>query len=169
MDYRTESFARRFKSAKAHLGSHSTQELISLKHRDWAVSSSEYRHFIDDYLTRTVGLEVAGVDGDFGGQAWLVKDKAGNRVILVEHETGLEVLGAIGSLASLIALLPMISSGWTKLKHRFFPPHFDRSYPEGIEIRRFDQNNILRRTGPQRRGLCSQCNASGLRGIEREG
>ena len=121
------------------MGNHATQELISIKYRDSAVGPSEYRHFIDDHLTRSVGLEVARMDGDFGGQAWLVKDKAGNRVILVEHETGLEILGAIGSLASLIALLPMISFGWAKLRHRFFPPHFDRPYPEGIEIRRFDQ------------------------------
>jgi hypothetical protein len=107
------------------------------------MNGPEYSQFIDDHLRRTLGLNVARVDGDFGGQAWLVTDKAQNRAVLVEHETGLEILGAIASVATLIQLLPLISSGWTNLRHRFFRPHFDHPDGEGIEVRRFDQNEVL--------------------------
>lgn len=143
MDHRTDSFTRRFRSAKSHLGAPDIQRLVSLKYRHHGVNGPDYSQFIDDYLRRTLGFNVVEVDGDFGGQAWLVTDKAQNRAILVEHETGLEILSAIGSVASLIALLPLISSGWANLRHRFFRPHFDRPDGEGIEVRRFDQNEVL--------------------------
>jgi hypothetical protein len=78
-----------------------------------------------------------------------VKDRAQNRAILVEHETGLEILGAIGSFASLIALLPMISSGWTRLRHRLFGPPYDRPDVEGIEVRQIDLNgNLIEQQAP---------------------
>jgi hypothetical protein len=107
------------------------------------MNGPEYSQFIDDHLGRTLGLSVARVDGDFGGQAWLVTDKAQNRAILVEHETGLEILGAIASVATLIQLLPLISSGWTNLRHRFSRPHLGHPDEEGIEVRRFDQKEVL--------------------------
>jgi hypothetical protein len=94
--------------------------MISLKYRDDPTSPSDYSHLIDDYLTRNLGLDVSRIVGDFGGQAWLVTDKTQNRVIVVEHETGLEILGAIGSVASLVALVPLISSGWARLRQRLF-------------------------------------------------
>ncbi len=134
---------RRFRAAKSHLGSKNIQNLFSLKYRHHYVNGPEYSQFIDDHLRRTLGFDVARVDGEFGGQAWLVTDKAQNKAILVEHETGLEILGAIGSVASLITLLPLISSGWTNLRHRFFRPHFDHPDVEGIEVRRLDQNEVL--------------------------
>ena len=143
MDHRTESFARRFRTAKSRLGSKDIQGLVSLKYRHHYVNGPEYSQFIDDHLRQTLGFDVTRVDGDFGGQAWLVTDKAQNKAILVEHETGLEILGAIGSVASLIALLPLISSGWTNLRHRFFRPHLDHPDGEGIEVRRLDQNEVL--------------------------
>jgi len=107
------------------------------------MNGPEYSQFIDDHLGRTLGLNVGRVDGDFGGQAWLVTDKAQNRAILVEHETGLEILGAIASVATLIQLLPLISSGWTNLRQRFSRPHFGHPDEEGIEVRRFDQKEVL--------------------------
>lgn len=143
MNYRRDSFVRRFRSAKLSLGAQDIQGLVSFKYRDDPVAPSEYLHFIDDYLRQNLRLDVARVDGDFGGQAWLVTDKAQNKAMLVEHETGLEILGAIGSVASLIALLPLISLGWAKLRRRFLRPHFDRPNGEGVEIRHFSQNNIL--------------------------
>src|SRR6202043_3680695 len=76
VDHRTESFARRFRSARPHLGTRDIQGLISMKYRDQPVNPSEYSHFIDEYLTRSLSFDVARVDGDFGAQAWLVTDKA---------------------------------------------------------------------------------------------
>ena len=144
MDYRAESFTRRFESAQPHLGVSGIRGLVSLKFRGRRdVMPSEYSTFLDDHLGRNMGLDVTRLPGDFGGQAWLVSDKAKNRAILIEHETGLEILGAIGSIASLIALLPLISSGWSKLRNGLFPPRFDRPDNEGVEIRRLDQNDVL--------------------------
>ncbi len=142
MDHRTDSFFRRFTSAQSHLKAQDIQGLVSLKYRDDCVHDSEYSHFTDDYLRGALHLNVTQVDGEFGGRAWLVRDKLQNSAILVEHETGLEILGAIGSIASLIALLPLISSGWTKLRDRFSHRHFDHPN-SGVEIRRFDQGNVL--------------------------
>ena len=143
MDYRTDSFARRFKSAQPHMKTQDIQGLVSLKYRDNCVHDSEYSHFIEDYLKQKLGLCVEQLHGDFGGQAWLATDQHQNMAILVQHETGLEILGAIGSVASLIALLPLISLGWTKLRHRIFHPRLDSHEGSSVEIRRFDQNNKL--------------------------
>lgn len=143
MDYRTDSFARRFKGAQPHMKTQDIQGLVSLKYRDNCVHDSEYSHFIEDYLKQKLGLCVEQLHGDFGGQAWLATDQHQNMAILVQHETGLEILGAIGSVASLIALLPLISLGWTKLRHRIFHPRFDHPDGCGVEIRRFDQNSKL--------------------------
>ena len=143
MDYRTDSFVRRFRSAQLHLKTQDIQGLVSLKYRDNCVHNSEYSHFIEDCLKQNLGLGVEQLHGDFGGQAWLATDQHQNMAILVQHETGLEILGAIGSIASLIALLPLISLGWTKLRHRYFHPRFDHPDGCGVEIRRFDQNSKL--------------------------
>jgi hypothetical protein len=143
MDQRTESFARRFRSAEAHLGAQDLQDVVSLKFRHHYVNGPDYSQFINNHLTRNLGFDVARLDGEFGGQGWLVTDKSQNRAILVEHETGLEILGAIGSVASLIALLPVIGAGWTSLRSRFFPSRFDRPDFDAIEVRRFDHNDVL--------------------------
>jgi len=137
MDYRTESFLRRFKNAQTHLKAKDIQEVVSFKYRDTIGNRSEYEHFVGDYLQGTLQLDAKPLDGNFGDRAWLVKDESGNCAIIVEHETGLEILGAIGSIASLIALIPMISSGWTKLRDRFSHRHFGHA-DGGIEIRRFN-------------------------------
>ena len=140
MDYRTDSFLRRFTSALPYLKAQSIQELVSLKHRDTVANYSEYSDFVEDYLIGTLRLDVKPID--LAGRAWIVTDNSGNSVILVEHETGLEILYISGSIASLIALIPMISSGWAKLRGRFSRHHFD--HPDnGIEIRRFNQGKIL--------------------------
>jgi len=143
VDSRTDSFAQRFRSAQTHLKAQGIHDMVSLKYRGRRdVPGSNYLHLLDD-LKRDLGLDVAPVDGGFGGQAWLVTDRAQNRAILVEHETGLEILGAIGSVASLIALLPMISSGWARLRHRFFGLPDDRPDVEGIEVRRINLDGNL--------------------------
>jgi hypothetical protein len=110
MDYRADTFARRFKSAQLYLNSPDIQGIFSIKYRDDCVNNSEYTHYVNHSLRQNLGLHVDRLDGDFVGNAWLVNDQLQNRAILVEHETGLEILGAIGSIASLIALLPLISS-----------------------------------------------------------
>lgn len=143
VDYRTETFDRRFRNAQPHLNSADVQGIVSFKFRDDCVNYSEYAHFVDDFLGRNKNLSITPLQGDLGGRAWLVKDQTQNQSILVEHETGLEILGAIGSIASLIALLPMICSAWSSRRERFSRHRFDDPRHANIEIRRFDQNNIL--------------------------
>jgi hypothetical protein len=134
---------RKFRSAQRHLLSGRIQDIVSLKWRDDCVSGSEYRHFFGDYLTQALGLRLAQADGDFWGRAWLVSDDHGNRVVLVEHETGLEILAVAGSIASLVALVPVIASGWNKLRDHFSGHPMARASGASVEIRQFDQTNVL--------------------------
>jgi len=143
MDQRTDPFIRKFRSAQPHLGAEQMQDIVSLRYRDDCVNDSEYADFIDHYLRQTLGLEIIKADGDFWGQAWLVRDEHQNSVILVQHETGLEILAVDGSIASLITLLPMISSGWNWLRDRFHRHPMNRGNEGAVEIRRFNQTNIL--------------------------
>lgn len=143
MDQRSDAFFRKFTSAQRHLRAEQMQDIVSLKHRDDCVSDSEYSYFIDHYLRQTLGLDITKADGDFWGRAWLVTDKQQNRVILVQHETGLEILAVACSIASLITLVPMISSGWNRLRDRFHHHLMNRGNECAVEIRRFNQTNIL--------------------------
>ena len=142
MDYRTETFMRRFTEAQKHLLAPDVQGIVSIKFRDDCVDYSTYDHLADDLLHREMGLEVQPLDRAFGGRAWLVMDQNQSRAILVEHETGLEILGAIGSVASLIALMPMIGSAWARLRDRFGGRHHHPSQGS-VEIRRMNQDGIL--------------------------
>lgn len=143
MDQRTDPYMRKFRSAQRHLHAKQIQGIVSLKYRDDCVNDSEYSDFIDHYLQQALGLDITQADGDFWGQAWLVTDAHQNRVILVQHETGLEILAVAGSIASLITLLPMISSGWNRLRARFLRHAINRGNEGAVEIRRFNQTNVL--------------------------
>jgi hypothetical protein len=143
MDQRLAPFIRKFKSAQRCLSVGGIQDITSLKYRDDCASSSEYSHFIDRHLRHALGLDVVRTEGDFWGPAWLVTDEQGSRVILVEHETGLEILYVTGSIASLVALIPLIASGWNKLRDRFHRREVDGGRREVVEIRRFSQTNVL--------------------------
>jgi hypothetical protein len=62
------------------------------------------------------------------------------KAIVVEHETGMELLNAAGSVASLIALIPLIVWCWRKaseFRHRYLPDE------ERLEIRRLDERGQL--------------------------
>lgn len=141
MDYRKEQFFRRFGKAQSFLDTHKIQELISFKYREHCVSNADYSHFIDGYLKTLHGVEVEPLGNDFGEQAWLVKDREHRCAILIQHETGLEILGAVGSIASLVGLIPLVSWGWTKVRQRFFHPRFNPTDNDVVEIRFFDKNN----------------------------
>jgi hypothetical protein len=62
------------------------------------------------------------------------------KAIVVEHENGMELLNAAGSVASLIALIPLIVWCWRKageFRHRYLPDE------ERLEIRRLDEKGQL--------------------------
>ena len=143
MDHRTDSFVRKFKSAQLLLASGSIQDIVSLKYRDNCVNNSEYAHFIEDYLKHSLGLDVKPASGDFWGKAWLVSDTHGNKILLVEHETGLEILYIAGSIASLIALIPLVSSGWNWFRDGGFHARYHRPDRQAIEVRRLNTENTV--------------------------
>lgn len=90
-----------------------------------------------------MGFDVERAQCDFWGPAWILTDGHQNKVVLVEHETGLEILAVAGSVASLIALVPAISSGWNKLRDRFLRHHMDRGSSGLMQVRRFNQTSVL--------------------------
>ena len=144
MDNRTEAFLRKFSDAQNYLGSSAIQGIVSLKYRsDVGVGSSDYRTFIGDVLRDELGLVTQQLPGSFQGTAWLVTDKNRTSVILVEHETGLEILYVAGSIASLVSLIPLINSGWRYLRGRFSERPFMHGRNSGIEIRMIDSENKL--------------------------
>jgi hypothetical protein len=130
MDYRTKGFQEKFAAASAVLGV-PPQEIMSVKMRDTVNSYSEYEAFFHE-LEHRHNLTLAPVSGQFQGKGFSLSDGR-NTVILVEHETGLEILNTAGSIASLIGLVPLVVQAW-----RAFRRHRHHHEPHEIEIRRLD-------------------------------
>ena len=137
MDYRTESFRKRFIGAAQAFGI-TSENIVSLKLREIVNSSAPYNELIDT-LTREAGLNYKRVDNNLG-QAHLFSDNK-NKIILIEHESGLEILYIAGSIASLIGLVPLILQYWNTIRNHFNGRHhFDR---HDMDIRRIDSNGNL--------------------------
>ena len=138
MDHRTETFKTKFSDAGRHLGVN-PKEVVSLKLRENVSSYDEYRNFFRS-LEHEAGFQCTPVDGDLQGKGYLLSDGS-SRVIVVEHETGLEILYIAGSIASLIGILPLIVQGWRAFRgHHAARRDFD---DRGVEIRRIDENGHL--------------------------
>jgi len=135
-DYRKNAFDVKFASAAKAFGV-TSDKIVSLKIRDNVGSYSEYQDLIHS-LEKEFGFHCSPVTGDLQGRGHLLT-KEKTKVILVEHETGLEILYIAGSIASLIALIPMILQGWTAVRH-FADP---RNPFHGIEVRRLDVSGNL--------------------------
>lgn len=133
MDYREESFRRKFASAAQHLGVE-PEQIVSLKLRENVSSYDEYRQLID-VLHHEAGLQCSEIAADLQGRGYLLGDGK-THVIIVEHETGLELFYIAGSIASLIGLVPLILQGWRALRRQASGRH---GMPDhGLEIRRID-------------------------------
>ncbi len=143
MNYRKDPFINKFTSAQLYLKNKAIQNIVSIKYREHCVNHDEYLHLIEDYIKGKLNLNVKSIDGDFQGHAWLVSDNSNNEVILVEHETGLEILCIAGSIASIIGIFPFIISGLRFIKDRFSPHRYHDLERERIEIRKLDSKNIL--------------------------
>ena len=141
MDYRGENFVRKFSDALGYLDSSSIHDLVSIKYRD-NTNPSDYYELID-YLQTEANLKAKQVEGNFQGHAWLVTDNSQNKALLIEHETGLEILYVAGSIASLLSLIPLINSGWKFLRRKFSDRPFFQDRGMGVEIRigRTPRNN----------------------------
>ncbi len=139
MDYRTESFRKKFASASILLGVRPS-DIVSLKIRENVSSYSEYRDFVH-VLEHEQGVPCSPVDGDLQGKGYLLSGDH-DRVILVEHETGLEILYIAGSIASLISIVPMIVNGWKSFRHWHGARKHD-IYCSHIEVRQLDEKGNL--------------------------
>jgi hypothetical protein len=139
MDYREESFRRKFNSAAQHLNVCSDQ-IVSLKFRENVGSYGDYRELVET-LRQEAGVHFSEVDGDLQGHGYVLEhDKT--KLLLVEHETGLEILYIAGSIASLFGLIPLVLQGWTAIRGLF--PRHRTPTDHAVEIRRIDNVGRLR-------------------------
>ena len=135
-EHRQNSFHIKFNTAGSALGV-APGKIVSLKIRDCVNSYSEYRDMIHS-LEMEFGVHSSDVIGELQGRGYLlIKQNA--KVIIVEHETGLEILYIAGSIASLIALIPMILQAWNAIR-RFTNP---RNPFHAVEVRRLDEKGEL--------------------------
>jgi len=137
---RVDSFKRKFAGASQLLDA-KPEQIVSLKLREPVNSYQVYHDLVRD-LEHDAGLQCTEVDRavDLQGQGYLLSDGK-SQVIVVEHETGLEILYIAGSIASLISVVPMILQAWSWLRGRFMPRHGPG--PHEIEMRRLDADGHL--------------------------
>jgi len=108
-----------------------------LKFRD-STSSHDYR----ELLVELGPLKAKEIHGDYQGKAWKLTDAEDNSIIIIEHETGLEILYIVGAVASIIGLIPTIVNTWNRMRDHW-TPHMGRFGASGLERRRFDRNGRL--------------------------
>jgi hypothetical protein len=134
-DWRRENFIAKFQVAALELGVASYRDIESLKFRGIS-GFHEYQLLLQE-LARYKPTQIVG---QYQGNAWKITDAQNNSLVIVEHETGLELLYIAGSIASIISLLPMVSNLWTRIKNR----HGSMSLNEDrLEKRYFDINGRL--------------------------
>jgi len=138
MDYRTEGFRKKFTDA-ARQFKVKTHQIVSLKVRENVNSYAEYHEFLHT-LEHNAGIRFSPVNGDFQGKGYLISDGS-SQVIMVEHETGLEILYIAGSIASLVSLVPLVLQGWRAFRGRSSRRH-DMDVRD-VEIRRLDEKGNL--------------------------
>jgi len=139
MDYREKTFREKFDNASLHLGVNPKQ-IVSLKFRETVSSYSDY-HSLLDALQREANISYQKLNDNFQGTGYLVADK-NSKIILLEHETGLELLYIAGSIASLVGLIPLIRQCWMSMRNHF-EPHRHRDFRD-IEVRKLDDNGKLK-------------------------
>jgi hypothetical protein len=136
MDYRENTFGTKFENAAKYLKS-KPGEVVSLKLRDNVGSHSEYDKLMD-ILEREVHLQTSPIKDGLQGDGYLIQNRD-NRIIVVSHETGIEILYIGGSIASILGLIPLVLKCWNHLRGGFGRQH----HPHNIEIRRLDEKGHL--------------------------
>jgi hypothetical protein len=136
-NWRKQQFLEKFNAAAAELGASSYHDVESIKFRD-SSGSQDYRDFLDELGL----LRVREIQGNFQGKAWRLSDNNNNSIILVEHETGLEILYIVGAVASIVGLVPMVVNLWNRMRDHW-PPHHERLGLGRTERRRFNNKDQL--------------------------
>lgn len=138
-DYRNAAFKSKFTNASKHLGV-SPDQVISLKFRDMVSSHSQYHEMLR-LLEHDVKIPSFPVQDDFQGQGHIV-GQGDQKIIVVEHETGLEILYIAGSVASIIGIIPHVLRCWGAVRGYIDRRH--ANHARSIEIRRIDIAGNLR-------------------------
>ena len=125
-------FEQKFKECSAFLQA-KPKDIVSLKYRDYR--DSHYYTELLVQLNNISGLNVNNIGHAMNGKAYYIS-YGGQSIILVEHETGLEILYIAGSIASLIGLVLQISSMISNHRRKIPPFSHDMS---DAEIRYFDK------------------------------
>jgi hypothetical protein len=136
MDYRDSTFKTKFENAAKYLKGE-PKEIVSLKLRDSVGSYREY-DMLMDILEREAHVQTSPVKDGLQGNGYLIQNRD-NRIIVVSHETGLEILYIAGSIASIIGLIPLVLKCWNHLRGGFGRLH----HPHNIEIRHLDEKGHL--------------------------
>ncbi len=135
MDYRESTFKAKFQSA-AKILNVSPNKIWSLKVRDSVGSYREY-DLLMDMLEREAHILKSQADGNLQGKGYLLQHGK-NQIIIVSHETGLEILYVAGSIASIIGLIPLVLKCWSYLQGGRGQRNF-----HNIETRHFDEKGHL--------------------------
>ena len=138
MDYRQKAFEDKFTDAAALLDV-DPKQVVSLKIRDNISSYRDYRELLH-MLESEIAIHSQEISGNLQGRGYLVQNTK-VKAIVVEHETGLEILYIAGSIASLIGLVPLILQCWSKIRDlgsRNNPRTF-----QSVETRRLDDKGKL--------------------------
>jgi hypothetical protein len=113
------------------------EEIVSLKYRD--SNDNYFYEELLDKLNKIDGITVDTLGYVLNGKAHKISYGSQN-IVLVEHETGLEILYISGSIASLIALVLQVGSMISNHRNRTHSfPHDMRD----VEIRYFDKKGHL--------------------------
>lgn len=132
-NYREETFRTKFMKASRQLGV-TPDEVISLKFRDIVSSYGDYQEMLQ-ILEHETGIQSSPIEDDLQGRGYLV-GQDDQKIIVVEHETGLEILCIAGSIASLIGLIPLVLQCWGAIRGYRNRRHANDI--RRVEIRRID-------------------------------
>jgi hypothetical protein len=109
MNSRTDAFIKKFTSASVSLKT-TPENVISIKLRENVTNYEDYNKLIER-LVLFAKVKIAPLQGNFQGDAFLITHSR-EKVILVEHETGLEILYAAGAISTFVGLIPIILQVW---------------------------------------------------------
>lgn len=138
-DYRKEAFRTKFINAGKHLCV-TPDQVISLKLRDMVTSYSEYHEMLR-ILEAETGIPSSSIQDDLQGKGHLV-GHGDQKIIVVEHETGLEILYIAGSVASIIGMIPLVLRACGAIRGYLDRRHSNHIH--NVEIRRMDTAGNLK-------------------------
>ena len=133
MDYREPKFGAKFEDAARQLGTVPHQvESLKLREHVEGDHAAQYRQLLQA-LANEAGLKSTPANGNSRGNGHVVENSK-TKIILEEHESGLEIFYIAGSIASLVGLIPLVLKCWSAIREHNGRHH--HGGPERMEARR---------------------------------